>query len=392
MKRNLFLLAAIFLGVVALMFIGDVITIGEKLAHVTNTWYAELVFYGIIVLVFFYLVVFPLWRIHASPEIPGLSHEGCASVAELKKFGYKLADNCSYIPDLEKRKEHRNRLREQLERWDDEKNILAILDNELSLRLEGDKAIGVRGLHTIVRQWAQTVFMVTAMSPNSKLDAFSTLVLNHSMIKEMVYAAGFRPTTRQLIRLYWHIFATAVLSFCVSEALANVGSVHPFSMFGGTVDAFDKGDVPGVGSDPGTIDEIDLASDMEAGTDAGGGITAEDIDPSDSAFSLSSIIRKFHIPGFIIGPFIDGTMNALMTLRIGYVTKAYLVNGSKAFAADSALRREIKRTAVADSVKSLPVVVIHGCKGVSKGFYKAAKYVFSSSLWQKYEKRNADRA
>lgn len=372
MKRNLLITVAIFVGILILMLLGDIITIGDKLANVTDLWYMELIFYLVIFGVFTYFVLYPVWKVHHAPELPCLSVEGEMDLDCLKNFGYQLARNCYHIKDDGRRKEHSKQLINLIKEWGDEKNLPLIIDNEVNLRLNGDDKIGVKGINDIIKQWSQTVFMVTAISQNSKVDTFSVLVLNYSMIKEIVYAAGFRPTGKQMLHIYWSIFTTAVLSFCVSEALSNVGSVAPFSLLGESAPDFSV--------------DVDEGPDMNVDSDIDADF--ENVDSSDSGFSLSSILHKFKIPGFIIGPLIDGTLNSLMTLRIGYVTRAYLVKGSKAFS-NSGRRKEIRFHAVAESVKSLPFVVLQGCRKTSKGMYRVAKFIFSSDAWRKYEKCNS---
>ncbi|MBR5069074.1 MAG: hypothetical protein IKX25_06700 [Bacteroidales bacterium] len=373
MKRNIIITLVIILGIIVLMFIGDVITIGEKLARVTHLWWMEYAFYGVILLAFLLLVIRPIVKLHRTPELPSLNHEGVNNVVELKKFGARLAENCNYIADEKLRVDHQLQLRNDVQQWHDEQNLRVVVDREVQLRLHGDAALGVRGIDPLVRQWAQTVFMVTAVSPSSKIDTLSCLVLDYTMVKELILAAGYRPTYPQLMRLYWRILITAVLSWCVSEALHGVGDIHPFSLFSGGVDGADVN----VGE---VADGTDVAVD---GSDVV--VDAGDIDPeAESGFSLGAILRNFKIPGIIAGPAIDGAVNALMTLRIGYVARTYLMEGAAAMH-DSTARRNVKRQAVVDSMKNLPEVVINGSKGVGTGLTKFFVTFFGSPVWEKYK-------
>ncbi len=379
MKRNIILTLAIILGIIVLMFIGDVITIGEKLSRASHIWWLEYAFYGVILVAFIWLVIRPILKLHNTPELPNLSHEGVNNVAELKKFGARLAENCNYISDEKTRVDHQLQLRNDVQQWHDESNLRVVIDKEVQLRLHGDAALGVRGIDPLVRQWAQTVFMVTAVSPSSKVDTLSCLVLDYTMVKELILATGYRPSYSQLMRLYWRILVTAVLSWCVSEALHGVGDIHPFSIFAGGVDGADVN----VGE---VADGTDVAVDgADVVVDAG------DIDPeAESGFSLGAILRNFKIPGIIAGPAIDGAVNALMTLRIGYVARTYLVEGA-AVMHDSTARRNVKRQVVVDSMKNLPQVVINGSKGVGTGLTKFFVTFFGSPVWEKYRETNAER-
>lgn len=378
MKRNIIITLAIILSIIVLMFIGDVITIGEKLARASHIWWLEYAFYGVILLAFIWLVIRPILKLHNTPELPSLSHEGANNVAELKKFGARLAENCNYISDEKMRVDHQLQLRNDVQQWHDEANLRVVIDKEVQLRLHGDSELGVRGIDPLVRQWAQTVFMVTAVSPSSKVDTLSCLVLDYTMVKELILATGYRPSYSQLMRLYWRILVTAVLSWCVSEALHGVGDIHPFSIFAGGVDGADVN----VGE---VADGTDVAVD---GSDVV--VDAGDIDPeAESGFSLGAILRNFKIPGIIAGPAIDGAVNALMTLRIGYVARTYLVEGAAAMH-DSTARRNVKRQAVVDSMKNLPQVVINGSKGVGTGLTKFFVTFFGSPVWEKYRQQNAE--
>ena len=383
MKRNIIITLAIILGIIVLMFIGDVITIGEKLTRVTHLWWMEYAFYALILMAFCWLVIRPIVKLHRTPELPSLNHEGVNNVVELKKFGARLAENCNYISDEKMRVDHQLQLRNNVQQWHDEQNLRVVIDREVQLRLHGDAALGVRGIDPLVRQWAQTVFMVTAVSPSSKVDTLSCLVLDYTMVKELILATGYRPTYPQLMRLYWRILITAVLSWCVSEALHGVGDIKPFSLFAGGVDGADVNVGEVADGTEVTVDGADVAVD---GSDVV--VDAGDIDPeAESGFSLGAILRNFKIPGIIAGPAIDGAVNALMTLRIGYVARTYLMEGAAAMH-DSTARRNVKRQAVVDSMKNLPEVVIQGSKGVGTGLTKFFVTFFGSPVWEKYKAKN----
>ena len=59
MRRNLFIIVGIFLGILALMVTGNIIIIGEKLGAVTHLWWTEYVFYGLLLLITIYYIVWP---------------------------------------------------------------------------------------------------------------------------------------------------------------------------------------------------------------------------------------------------------------------------------------------------------------------------------------------
>lgn len=200
--------------------------------------------------------------------------------------------------------------------------------------------VKIEGMNTRITEWAKTVFMVTAVSPNSKVDAFSTLVLDFSMMKDIILSAGLRPTNLQMWKLYTRILMTSLLAYAVSDALENVGSIQPFE---GLVDSLDV--------DIDTDAEVEVEVDADADTDH---------------FSVSSLLSKFKIPGFIVGAALDGATNALLTLRIGFVTKAYLVEGMEEMQKPE-VRKRAKLQAIKQAIKALPGVIAAGTVKAGKG-------------------------
>ena len=177
MKRNLIIIVAIFLGIIALMLTGNIITIGEKIAHVTRVWYLEYVFYGVILVLLLWLVVWPIIRVHRAPVFPVLAVDQQADETRLKAFGDNLAANCGYIQDNELRQRHRKQLQiDMLHATGDIERLRNVVQQEIDLRFKGDKQLGVLGINDRIREWAKTVFMVTAISQNSRFDSLSVMV------------------------------------------------------------------------------------------------------------------------------------------------------------------------------------------------------------------------
>ena len=108
--------------------------------------------------------------------------------------------------------------------------------------------------------------------------------------------------------------------------------------------------------------------DLDASSDAVADDLA-DIDPDDvdlgdqlsdsEGLSLYSVLRRIKIPGVVIGAALDGTVNALMTLRIGYITRTYLQQGSKALKGIQN-KRTVKRQAMLEAMSSVPAVIVAG--------------------------------
>lgn len=135
MKRNLILIAGVFLAVLAILLLGNIITVGEKLGEVFHTVYVEYAFYLLILVLAVIFVLGPLVRLHSAPEFPALDVDGNADAASLHAFGRKLASGCSYIGDEEKRKEHQAELRRELQLYSaDVPQLKEMLDREVMLR------------------------------------------------------------------------------------------------------------------------------------------------------------------------------------------------------------------------------------------------------------------
>lgn len=367
MKRNLLIITLLFLGSFVILLLGNIIIIGEKIASLSHVAWAEYAFYALVLIVFYAVVIRPVIRVHRAPQIPALSIDGEWDTAQLIAFGHKLADNCNYIlkdktcPEL--RKLHQQKIREDLERYaTDKEELVQILSDELKLRIEGGElreasgpraedmhSVRIIGINRRIIEWAKSVFMITAISQNGKLNTVSVLYMNYKMIEDVIIASGFRPTRQQLFWQYVNILVTSLMTFVASEVFKDMGSVAPFESL--------------------ADQSSDAASDIDLSDAA---VDGADVDPDDIGDTVSggtgflSILSGVKIPGVVIGSICDGIVNSLMTLRIGYVTRNYLVDGMNSLNGIKA-KRKAKRAAVKEALKSLPKVVVVGTSFVGKG-------------------------
>ena len=258
---------------------------------------------------------------------------------------------------------HQQKLREDLERYaTDKEELVQILSDELKLRIEGGElreasgprvedmhSVRIIGINRRIIEWAKSVFMITAISQNGKLDTVSVLYMNYKMIEDVIIASGFRPTRQQLFRQYVNILVTSLMTFVASEVFKDMGSVAPFESL--------------------ADESSDAASDIDLSDAA---VDGADVDPDDIGDTVSggtgflSVLSGMKIPGVVIGSICDGIVNSLMTLRIGYVTRNYLVDGMNSLNGIKA-KRKAKRAAVKEALKSLPKVVVVGTSFVGKG-------------------------
>ena len=67
----------------------------------------------------------------------------------------------------------------------------------------------------------------------------------------------------------------------------------------------------------------------------------------------------------VVGSALDGTVNALMTLRIGYITRTYLQQGEQALTGIRN-KRAVKWEAMKASLATVPAIVAAGSSVVGK--------------------------
>lgn len=333
MNRNLYLITIIFIGIVAIILFGNVCVIGDKLGQFLHP-NVEKTFYCLLILLIIFFLIRPMIRMHYAPDIPVLSMDDKRNASEMLKFAEQLAVNSEYISNKKIRDEHKRIfIKEIHEEPANTDRLRYLISKEIDFRIKGNKELQVLGIDNRIKEWGKTVFMVTAVSQNNKFDTLAVLVMNYKLIADIVLASGFRPTKPQMFKLYVKVLTTALITYCTSQVFTDIDGVAPFD--------FDNGKVAG-----------DLSTDADFDVD---------VDESDFGSSIMNSLKKLEIPGLIVGSVMDGCLNALMTLRIGYVTKAYLTEGASALSGTKNKRR-VKREAIRESFKALPLIITDGGK------------------------------
>lgn len=351
MKRNLFTIVAIVLAVVATMLLGNLIVIGDKVGELTHI-YVEYAFYILILLLAIIYIVRPIIKVHRAPEFPVLIADSSWNAKQLYTFAVRLAKNCGYITDTEKRKKHQTELIANIKQnSDNAEELKNIITSEIALRMDGSKEMAVLGVNKRIKEWGKTVFMVTAISQNSKFDTIAVLVMNYKLVADIVLATGFRPTKPQLFKLYVRVLTTALITYCASQVLTDINGVAPF----------DVADTPDADMDSAEIDATDIGTD---------------VDENGFGSGIIENIRKSSITNAIMGSAMEGCINALLTMRIGYVTRAYLTKGPKALSGVKN-KRKIKRQAILDSFKAMPAVIASSGAVIGKSTAKWLTRIFS---------------
>lgn len=143
---------------------------------------------------------------------------------------------------------------------------------------------------------ARRAFIVTAVSQNSIFDMLGMASLNFMLIKKITELCGFRPTNLQIVRLYIKVLSMTVVA--------------------------------------GILEEVDM----------------ENVISKVAESALGSSIAK--IVGVAASSLLQGTTSALATLRVGTVTKNYLLNADV-----SKTRSEIRKEAFKESMAVFPSIV-----------------------------------
>lgn len=358
MNRNLIIIVGVFIAIIVTLLTGNIIIIGDKIGRLTHV-YVEYSLYAFLFVLSVIYIIRPILKVHNAPEFPVLSIGNMSNVNQLKIFAKRLADNCDYIPDKKLRKKHRNELLNNIRFHSAEfEPLKVVISKEIALRMDGSKELNVLGIDNRIKEWAKTVFMITAMSQNSKFDTITVLVMNYRLIADIVLASGFRPTKPQLFKLYVKVLTTALITYCTSQVFTDIDGVAPFD-FGDDIPAGES---------------LDNVSDAEIDVDI------EDVDTgSNGVAGIFESLRKIRIPGVVVGSLADGSVNALMTLRIGYVTKSYLTEGTNGLSG-SRNKRKIKRQALKESIKVLPAVLASGSKSLGKGVANMMTKIVKSEI------------
>lgn len=318
MKRNLLLIIGVFIGVLVILLMGNVITVAEKLGEICHTPYAEYVFYALVLVLAFIFVLVPIIKVHTAPEFPALGKgDDTDDLKKLQSFAKRLASNCGYIEDDSRRSAHQADLRAEIVSCADNVGSLkAMIDREVQLRFDGNEEMGISGINSKMKEWAKSVFIITSVSQNNLVDTTVVLVMNYRQVEDLVLATGFRPTRAQMFRIYANILTTTLVSYCTSEVIS------------------------------------DLAGEV----------------------TLTGALSNLKIPGIVTESAVQGAVNSLLTLRIGYVTKTFLMEGPDALAGRK--RREVSIKAFKDAFKAIPGVLTGTVTSMGKGilgFFKGKK-------------------
>ncbi len=241
MKKNIIILLSAIFFIMLLLVISSIMTIGDKIA-VIGSW-ASYLFYIIVTTILIIFVVIPTIKMFKSPTMPDFDPEN---------------------PDLNIARKTINTILKNNQLNEDERARIEFEIDSLGeyavVRELWDKY--AKKMDDIIRKNAATIFTLSAISQRGRIDLIISIVINFTMINNLVKATGFRPTYAQLIKIYWHVLGASFVAMTSDDILDEINL--DFGQF-----------IGGVG-----------------------------------VFAFKSIT--------------NGALNAYLTLRIGYMTKEYV--------------------------------------------------------------------
>lgn len=190
-----------------------------------------------------------------------------------------------------------NMLKNELLSEDDKTSIKTNIRNKQELVPVMNKVFDTtikKEINKIIFNNAKTVMISTAISQNGRLDMITVLSVNLKMIKEIVLKCGFRPSYSKLGKLSVNVMMTSL-----------------------------------------------IAESLE-------GLDINDLFPQ----STANFLAELPLVKPIMNSFVQGVSNALLTMRVGFVTRKYLFSDAK-----TASKSEIRRSAIKESIKMLPSVI-----------------------------------
>ncbi len=126
-------------------------------------------------------------------------------------------------------------------------------------------------VNALIWKSAGKVFLTTSISQNDKIDALSVLLVNLSLVKQIVGIYGYRPNYAKLFRIYFTVLRSALLAY----GMQNVNWFNVFSKF------------------------------------------------------FSGVAKKIPFLDTLVDSAVQGTVSAFMTVLVGYKTKRFLCSDYK---------------------------------------------------------------
>lgn len=267
MKKTIVTILCTAAFIVLLVFVGNVIVIANHILLVTNL-YCVYAFYVVLLILAVKFLVLPIIRLVRMPQITILTKPtDNTSAKELYNIGKNLVKSFPKERTNEKSTFERKVYSFGISQPSKQ---MTLVGEEIDKRIES--------IDDKIKRYGKRVFVLTAISQNSRFDTISVLILNFRMINDLIKSTGFRPNYYQLFQIYWRVLMTGAFAYATSEVSEMA-------------------------------DEVFLSNiSTEIGEKIG----------SATFGTLLGVFTK---------SLADGAVNGLLTLRLGYVTKKYLEIG-----------------------------------------------------------------
>lgn len=271
MKKSIITILCIVAFVTVLVIVGNEIVIANQIMLVTNI-YCVYGFYAALLLLVSLFVIAPIIRLIKMPKIAQLTRPNTdISDEDLYAIGKNLAKTFPKDRIEEKDDFDRKVFEYGISQPSNQREIIC---QEIDNRLQS--------IDEKIKRYGKRVFILTAISQNSRFDTISVLILNFRMINDLIKSTGFRPGYYQLFQIYWRVLMTGAFAYATSEVSEMA-------------------------------DELFLS---DIGTEIGEKVGNE---------TLGKLL------GIFTKSIADGAVNGMFTLRIGFVTKKYIEIGFNQF-------------------------------------------------------------
>lgn len=211
-----YLIASGVIVLFLLILTSSILNVGERFRDLGSFGkYIEWVFYGLCILLVWFLIINPVRIILTSPSL-SIATTLERDTPKAHRIYKSVSKNILNNEDVKLTEEEKSAL-EGFKNYDE-------LRSALNICMSGTIKKEIRRI--IVRN-AKSVMLSTAISQNSKLDMYSVISLNLKMIKEIVEVSGFRPNMKNLSKLTIKIASTALIADGL-ESL-NIEDVLPTS-------------------------------------------------------------------------------------------------------------------------------------------------------------------
>ena len=186
---------------IVLIFLGNIIIIGDKIANVNL--YLSYLYYGVVVVLFLWLIVFPIFRVLITPHLNGFRNGDITYMTPM--------ETSEYILNLRKRIRLTRDEDRELRLGNNRKETIKRILNRCNDEMEG-----------VIKDSAVSSFVVTAISQNGSLDFISSMVINFKMINNIIRILGNRPSYIQLFKLYISVFSASLVVTALDDVLGDI--------------------------------------------------------------------------------------------------------------------------------------------------------------------------